>query len=188
MELSEVIKKRRSIRRFLRTRVDDDKLVPVLESALWAPSAGNTPDKEFILVRDDNVKKEIAEACFNQVWIANAPVIIILLSQISKLRQFGDRAEFYASISAGAALQNMLLSLTDQGLQGTEVGLFDESVLKRLLNIPDDRKIFAVVPLGLPAEVPPAPKRFDIKAVTYFDKFGIKWIKDKPREIYGIKK
>jgi nitroreductase len=141
-------------------------------------------DKEFIIIRDAKIKKELAEACYDQGWIANAPAIIVLFSDISKLSRFGARAELYAAISAGAAIQNLLLSLTDQGLQGTEVGLFDETALKRILKIPSERKIFAVIPLGVPAEKPPVPRRLDLSNFTHFDSFGNKWTKDKPKIVY----
>ncbi|MBD3312514.1 nitroreductase family protein [archaeon] len=185
MKLSDAIKKRRSIRRFTHRKVPEKKILKTLEAGLWAPSAGNVQDKEFIIVRGGDLKKEMVSAVFDQVWVAHAPVIVVMVSDINKLRlKFKDRAEFYATISAGAAMQNMLLYLTSKGLQGTHVGLYDESKVKRLLKIPDDKRVFSIIAMGYPGEEPPVPYRMDLKNVTHFEKYGAKWVKKKPRETH----
>ncbi len=185
MDVLEAIKKRRSVRAFKDQKIDDDILFNVLESALWAPSAGNVQDKEFVIVKDKEKIRKFADACYEQVWVAKAPVIIVLLSKINLLRmKFGDRAELYASLSAGMAIQNMLLSLTAYGLQGTHVGLYDEEEVKRILKIPEDKKVYSVIALGYPREETIVPKRIDLKSITFFDKYGEKWVKQVPKKTY----
>lgn len=185
MEFKQVLTKRRSIRRFTHRKVNEKTILKALEAALWAPSAGNVQDKEFIIVRDPELKQQFVGAVFDQVWVAHAPVIIVMVSDINKLRlKFRERAEFYATISAGAAMENMLLYLTSKGLQGTHVGLYDEVTVKRLLGIPEDKRVFSIIALGYPAETPPVPFRLDLKTVTHFENYGSKWVKKRPRETY----
>ncbi len=185
MNALDLIKRRRSIRRFTKRKVDDGILIEAIEAALWAPSAGDVQDKSFVIVRNEETKLKIVEAVFDQVWVAKAPVILVLVSDLDKLRlKFRERAEFYATISAGAAVQNILLYLTAKGLQGTHVGLFDELMVKRILDIPDDKKVFSVIALGYPAEKPPVPKRALLKEVIFLESYGNKWVKNKPHHTY----
>ncbi len=185
MEVNEAIRKRRSIRRFTKRKVSEGVIIEAIEAGLWAPSAGNVQDKHFIIVRKQELKEALINAVFEQVWIAKAPVILILVSDIDRLRlKFRSRAEFYATISAGAAMENILLSLTGNGLQGANVGLFDEVEVKRILNIPDEKRVFSIIALGYPAEKPPIPRRALMEQVVFFDVYGEKWIKNKPKHTY----
>lgn len=185
MDVLEAIRKRRSIRFFKDREISDDIIFSVLEAGLWAPSAGNVQDKEFIIVRDDENIHKFADACYEQNWVAKAPVIIVLISKVNLLRmKFGERAELYASLSAGMTVQNMLLSLTGHGLQGTHVGLFDEEEVKRILKIPDDKKVYSVIALGYSREKTVVPKRINLKTITFFDKYDSKWVKNVPRKTY----
>jgi len=185
MEFKKVLKGRRSVRRFSPKKVSNRTVLGAIKAALWAPSAGNVQDKEFVIVRDDKKKEELVSAVFDQVWVGRAPAIMVIISDVNKLRlKFRERAEFYATISAGAAMQNMLLYLTEKGLQGTHVGLYDESKVKRLLNIPDSKRVFSIVALGYPAEKPPVPVRAEPKLITSLESYGSKWVKGKPRHTY----
>jgi len=185
MDFTKVLKSRRSVRRFAPRKVSDGIVLEALEAALWAPSAGNVQDKEFVVVRDKATKEELVSAVFDQVWVARAPVIIVLISNVEKLRlKFRNRAELYATVSSGASLQNMLLCLASKGLQGTHVGLFDESKIKRILKVPDGLRVFSVIALGYPAEKPPVPQRADLKEITSLEAYGNKWTKGLPRKTY----
>lgn len=185
MDFEKVLKERRSIRRFTDKMVSEQVILGVLDAALWAPSAGNVQDKEFVVVRDDDKKAELVSACFDQVWVGRAPVIIVLISDIHKLRlKFRERSELYATIGVGASMQNMLLYLTNEGLQGTHVGLYDESKVKRLLEIPEDKRVLSIIALGYPAEKPPVPYRADLKEITYLGSYNAKWTKYKPHTTY----
>ena len=79
---------------------------------------------------------------------------------------------------------SLLLSITANGLQGTHVGLYDENEVKRLLRIPEDRKVYSIIALGYSREETVVPKRINLKAITFFDKHGRKWVKKVPRKTY----
>ncbi|MFX1416684.1 MAG: nitroreductase family protein, partial [Promethearchaeota archaeon] len=51
MDVHEVIKNRRSIRKYLDKEVKDDKVLTILEAGRWAPSASNRQPWHFIVVR-----------------------------------------------------------------------------------------------------------------------------------------
>ncbi len=181
----DAIKGRRSVRRFSGRKVSDEVVLGALESGLWAPSAGNIQDREYIIIRDDKTKQSLVSALYDQVWAARAPVIVVVISDINKMRmRFIERAEFYSTIGAGFAIENILLYLVGQGLQGTNVGLFDEVQVKRLLNVPDTKRVFGVIAIGYPAEQPPVPVRAELKNITYLESYGSTWVKHVPKTTY----
>lgn len=60
---------------------------------------------------------------------------------------------------AGIAAQTLCLAAWENGLGSCIMGIYDEEQLPRLLNIPEDLYITAVISLGYPGETPNAPKR-----------------------------
>ena len=76
MEFKEVIQKKRSVRAFLDRSIPDDKLHSVLEAAHLAPSTSNCQPWKFIVIRDADKKKLIAQAANNQDFVGQAPIII----------------------------------------------------------------------------------------------------------------
>ena len=62
MELEEAIKTRRSIKKYLNIAVEEEKAIKLLEMAQYAPSAGNTQNWAFILIKDKEKRAKIAQA------------------------------------------------------------------------------------------------------------------------------
>jgi nitroreductase len=75
MDLTEAIKKRRSIRKYLPRKVENDKLDRVLEAGRLAPSAKNLQEWRFVVVRDEGRRKRLAEAAKGQPFVGEAPVM-----------------------------------------------------------------------------------------------------------------
>ncbi|MFA5405958.1 MAG: nitroreductase family protein [Candidatus Nanoarchaeia archaeon] len=185
LSFADVIKARRSVRRFTGRKVGDNIILGALDAALWAPSAGNVQDREFIIVKDAKAKESLIPALYDQVWVARAPVIIIIISDINKMRlKFIERSEFYSTIGAGFAIENILLYLASIGLQGTTVGLFDEVHIKRLMKVPDAKRVFGVIAIGYPAELPPTPVRAELKNITSIESYDNKWVKHVPKSTF----
>jgi len=79
MGIIEIIKSRRSIRKYKQTPVEDEKLNTVLEAARWAPSAGNRQPWEFIIVKDPRIRRKVADIAPYGGFIAEAPVMIAVV-------------------------------------------------------------------------------------------------------------
>jgi nitroreductase len=60
---------------------------------------------------------------------------------------------------AGVASEAFCLAAHEQGLGTVIMGLFDEAEASKLLGIPEERELVALIPIGHPAESPAAPKR-----------------------------
>ncbi len=173
MDTLECIATRRSIRRFLDIPVEFEKVGNVLDAGRYAPSAGNLQDWKFILVTDENSRNEIGKACVEQFWIATAPIHIIVCTDPDKTKRFyGASGTRYSIQNGAAAVQNMLLAAHDQGLGGCWVGAFEEVAIKRLLGIPENIIVHAVIPLGYPDEKVPVPLRTSLEHCTFIESWG----------------
>ena len=77
MELYEAIQKRYSVRAYQDRPVEQDKLDRILEAARLAPSGSNRQPWKFVVVRDPETRKALAQACNNQAFVGQAPVVIV---------------------------------------------------------------------------------------------------------------
>ena len=174
MEVFEAIKGRRSVRAFLQKPVPDSLVKKVLESAIYAPSAGNIQPWEFIIVREQRTKERLAEAALGQYFIAEAPVVIVVCAN-QKLsgRGYGLRGStLYCIQDTAAATQNILLSVHALGLGACWVGAFREDAVKVVLNIPEGVRPVAIIPVGWPAEKPRMPRKRPLSSVVHYETYG----------------
>ena len=177
MDVFQAIKERRSIRAFSSEAVRDDDLTKMLEAAIWAPSAGNLQPWEFIIVKSPAKKKEIARAALYQMFIAEAPVVIVVCANIPKTsRVYGERgSSLYCIQDTAAAIQNLLLAVHALGYGACWVGAFREEEVKKILKLPQYVRPVAIIPIGKPAEKPKPPRRVSIDEITYYEEYGRFW-------------
>lgn len=189
MDFDEVVVKRRSIRKFKEDPVPEKILRKVLEAGRWAPSAGNCQPWRFIVISDFEVKKGIA-ATFTEfsrkAWskfsperarylaerggswdksgIAKIPVLVaVCYETVREIRE-----ELILG-SAWAAIENMLLAATAEGLGSciyTFYNVEEENSLKELLGVPDGFRVAAVIQLGYAAVGPLMPTRKTLSEVV----------------------
>ncbi len=173
MDFDKVLKKRTSVRRYSSKKVDVSSLTAVCEAARFIPVAGNIYTAKLIIVSDKKKKEEITEAALGQSFISDAPYVIVVCSDLSVLKKsYGSKAEVYARQQAGAAIENMLLKITELELASCWVGAFDENAIKRILKIPDHIQIEAILPLANPFGKEKAKKKPDLNMIVYFEKWG----------------
>jgi len=184
MNLKDVLEQRHCCRKFSKKDVNQRKIIEIVEAATLAPSAGNISTVRIIIVKDQNKKNNLADAALNQLFIAEAPYILVVCSDSSQSKaSYGKRGEMYTTQQAGAAIENMFLKITDLDLNTCWIGAFDEVAVKRALAIPDNVKVEAMLPVGQGAEEISLKKRIerkkmDIKHVIFFNKYGLNKEKD----------
>ena len=161
MDILDVIKSRRSIRRFKSKSVEKEKIQRILEAGKWAPSAGNLQARDVILVTDNNLKNEIARAALSQSFISEAPVVFVICANKMKISRYGERGRrLYCIQDASIMAQNMILMAHSLGLGSCWVGAFDDTMVKEILNIPDEALPVAILPVGYPDDAPEEPDRY----------------------------
>lgn len=168
MELSDAIKTRRSIRKFDPAKdVTNDQIRKILEAGILAPSSGNTQCWRFIVIRDKKTRSRLSTDAGHQSFIKEVPVVVIVCADLNASAAYGSRGiETYSLQDTAAAIQNMLLTITEMGLAACWVGAFNEDGASQVLGLPKDLRPLAMLPIGYPAESPKMPRRKSIEEVT----------------------
>ena len=172
LDVIECIKQRRSIRSFLPKPVSHELIEKILQSATWAPSAGNWQSWHFVVVTNQELRKGLEKAASDQDFIAEAPVVIVVCAEPGRAENtYGGRArDLYCLQDTGAAIQNLQLAAHAYELGTCWVGDFDENAVRRLLQIGEQYRPIAVIPLGYPNESPnPRWRRPLSEVVEYKD-------------------
>jgi len=174
MDVYECIKTRRTVRKFKDIDVPWEFVSKLLEAGKSAPSSGNIQNWKFVVIKDKAAKRDIAEHCGNQLWMAKAPVIIAIVADVDKARRFyGIRGErLYSTQNCAAAAENMLLMAHSLGLGGAWVGYMEEDKIIQLITLPEGIRPQAILVFGYPEEVPPVPPKYTLENVMYFRQFG----------------
>lgn len=169
-----VIKNRRSVRSYSASDVSDDLINKILLAASYAPSAGNQQPWEFFVVRNFELRKHLTQAAFNQQWMLQAPVfIVVAINMKIASATYGERGEkLYGTQSTAAAIQNMLLIAESLGLSTCWVGAFNEPRVAILLHCPEHIRPCAIITLGYSEEKPEMPFRQKLEDVVHHESFG----------------
>jgi nitroreductase len=173
MELKEAIKTRRSIRGFKSTPVEDSVVNEIIELGNLAPSAGNLQPRDFVIVKDEEIKKNLAHAALDQNFIAEAPVVIVVCANYQRCSSYGNRGrELYSLQDSAAAIENMLLTVVDKGLSSCWVGSFDEHAVSTLLGLTSMIRPVAILPIGYSETEKTKPgSRIDISELIHYEKW-----------------
>ena len=174
MDVIEAISKRRSVRKFLEAPVEWEKVSQVLDAGRIAPSAGNVQEWKFIVVTDLELRKKVAECALKQHWISKAPVIIIICADIDKIkRHYGMRGErLYSIQDCAIAATHMILTAESLGLATCWVGAFEENMLQRVLEIPDNSRPQVIIPMGYADEKPKPTTRLRLENMVFLNGYG----------------
>jgi len=171
--LLEIIKGRRSIRRFKPEKVPKEYIMLLLEAARWAPSAGNLQPWEFIIVTDESTKRKLMEAALYQEYVYEAPVVIVAVANIPRTSSYYGRRgeELYVIQDVAAAIQNILLMAHALGLGAVWIGAFNEDRVREILELPNYIRPLAIIPLGWPDEKPYPPPRRSLEEIVHWEKY-----------------
>ncbi len=183
MELLEVIKGRRAVRKYKPTPIKDEDLNAILEAARWAPSWRNSQCWRFILVRDPEIRARLAETLpeTNLALPAieeQAPLVIVACAELGKsgYSRKGQRAtnkgEWWYMFDTALALQNMVLMAHSLGLGTVHVGRFDAAKAAQILELPENIVVVEMIPLGYAAEQPEVKSRKELSEIVFHDKYG----------------
>jgi nitroreductase len=159
----ELIRKRRSIRKFTNTPVSDADIKTLLEAAMAAPSANDLRPWEFVVVRRQDVRQRLADMKEWSYMCADAPVVFVVCGH--------EQSSGHWVEDASAATENLLLAAVALGLGGVWVAVYPdqprEQYAREALGIPAELRVLCMVPVGHPAESKPADTKYDAAKVHY---------------------
>jgi nitroreductase len=170
MNVMEAIRTRKSVRAYEDRPVEDEKLQTVLEAARLAPSASNSQEWRFVVVRDADMRRKLAEAAHNQAFVGEAPVVIAACAEsVDRVMACGQPSY---PIDVAIAIDHMTLAAVEQGLGTCWIGAFDEAGVKSLLGVPESARVVELLPLGYPADPSVASKkRMDTDEIVRYEKW-----------------
>ena len=198
----DVLKQRRSIRKYRKDPVPLDVAKRIVETAIYAPSAHNAQPWRFIIISDQGQKEALADA-MGRVWLAelkrdhkpktaaqkhvnvsvkrftSAPMLVICCLAMEGMDAYPDeerqRNERDLAVqSLAASIQNLLLAAHCEGLGACWfcAPAFCKTAVRQTLKIPDNVEPQALVTLGYPAEKVVAPERYLFRKVAFLNWWG----------------
>ncbi|MBN2075332.1 MAG: nitroreductase family protein [Dehalococcoidales bacterium] len=201
MEYMEVIRKRRSIRKFRDTPVPKETIDDILESARLAPSGGNGQNWLFGVITDKEKIEELSVLAGNQRWIASAPLVIAVCAELNwkisdtpeddyglkinqdrftsefvhYLREYDDQAAVSLLFENGTVMipgEHICLTAVDHGLGACWIGNLEIKQTSECLNLPADYACSYLIPIGYPDMEPVDIERKNISEVTFHNTYG----------------
>ena len=181
MNLLELIKTRRTIRKFKQKPISNDILMDIVDCARLAPCASNKQPLEYIVVTNKNLCENIFQ---NLRWAAylypngtpnddEKPVCYIAVI-INK-----NRLTKWTGIDVGLAVENLILAAWAYNIGSCILGSINKEKVKIILNIPDEYELETIVALGYPAQQSIAEDN-DETVMYYLDENGNMHVPKRP--------
>lgn len=178
----ELVKTRRSIRRYQDKPVSDEVLGEIFETVRWSQSWANTQCWEIINVKDPEKRQKIQDA-IKKVSERNpglkavvaAPVLLAICAKKGASGYYGGQPSTkygdWMMFDLGIATQTLCLSAHSLGLGTVVMGLYGHDEVAEILELPDDYAQVALIPLGYPDQSPKPPERKTVDAFVRNDSF-----------------
>lgn len=173
MEFTNVIQNRRSIRKFTDELISDEILKRILEAGRLAPTWANLQGTRYIVVKNPEKVKAIAEAT-GQKWALGVPMFIVATISPQHSGKNKNGLEYYM-LDLGICFEHIILAITNEGLGGCWMGYFDEQAIKTILSVPNEERVIALTPLGFPNYSLREQIRIPLKEIAFREKFGNEW-------------
>ena len=166
MDFMDLVKKRRSIRKYKPEPVPKEDIEYILEAARQAPSWANRQCWRYIVVSDEATRKKITM----REWAAKAPIVIVGCGDPTKAGNLDGRP--YYMLDMGISMEHLVLAAAEKGLGTCWIGgQFDEKVVREALGVPESHRVVALTPLGYPDESPAAKDRKPLAELVTWEKW-----------------
>ncbi|MFQ6105338.1 MAG: nitroreductase family protein [Candidatus Glassbacteria bacterium] len=166
MEFSELIFKRRSVRKYKKKPVEDEKLQKILEAMRIAPSAANRQPFVFYVVRDEETRLRMREV-YDKEWFYTAPVILCGFVNQGKAWTRYDGKK-YGEVDVTIAMDHLILAAANEGLGTCWVAAFKPDRLREILGAGDELEPVVITPLGYPDDGTRDTKRKPLEELVVF--------------------
>jgi SagB-type dehydrogenase family enzyme len=101
------------------------------------------------LAASGDLRATLSRAAHGQSTIATAPAVLVIAGVVDRTAvKYGERAEQYVLLEAGAAAENVFLQCESLGLATVIVGAFVDERVKEVLRLPDEEEAYVLMPLG----------------------------------------
>ena len=163
MQVQEAIQKRLSIRRYADEAIPTEHMALLFRALQFAPSANNFQNWEFVFVKDPDVKQQLVPACLNQSFIKDCAYFIAGVA---------DPTQKWHMVDITIALTQFTLQAAELGYGTCWIGAFDETQVKRILEVPENRKVVICMTFGVPAGRHVPRGRKAVEKIIFLNQFG----------------
>lgn len=157
MEFLELAKKRYSVRKYQDKKVEQEKLMKILEAARIAPTGANTMPQRLIVIQE----KEGLEKLKKAANVYGAPLAIIVCGDHKPVWKRPFDGKDILDIDASIVTDHMMLEATELGLGTVWICYFDPAAVRREFNLPDGVEPINILAVGYAAGEPASPDRHD---------------------------
>ena len=159
MSILETAKKRYSVRKYLPRKVEQEKLLLVLEAGRVAPTGCNNQPQRLIVVQSEEGLQKIAKAAVN----FGAPMAIIVCGDNDNVwhRPIDDKC--ILDIDVSIVTTHMMLQAEELGLGSLWMCKFDPEIIRKEFNIPENIVPINILWLGYADGEPLSPDRHDTR-------------------------
>jgi nitroreductase len=179
MKFLELVQNRQSDRAYLDKPVEKEKIDRILEIARLAPSACNAQPWKFVVVTDSEKRMQIADATASKILSMNhftkqAPVQLVLVEENANFTSsVGGMLtnKHYPHIDLGIVASHICLAAADEGLGSCMIGWCDEKKVRKVLEIPRNKRVMLVILLGYSAQKLREKKRKSKEEIVSWDKY-----------------
>lgn len=190
MEFMDVVKGRRSVRKYRADAISEKDMNTLLEAVKWAPSWANTQCWRLVLVTDADLKNQLAGTCHSTrpdrpnraaQAIMTVPVCVVACAELGRsgFKRASDGAPTPATdkgdwymFDLALALENLVLTAYSLGLGTVHVGAFDSVKAEHIIGAPQNVKVVELIPIGHPDEQPAAPIRKEYNEWVFHNRYG----------------
>ena len=155
----DILLERKSVRKYTNEPVKDEDLEYILRAAMSAPTARNQRPYSFIVIKDKETHKKIAQIHRAAQMVLEAQVVILVVGDQDKA------FENYLPQDCAAATQNILLAATAKGYGCVWCGIYGNEERMKLFSetfkLPENIKPFSLVVIGKSADNSPAKNGWD---------------------------
>ncbi|MCL4466729.1 MAG: nitroreductase family protein [Chloroflexi bacterium] len=195
-DFAELVRERRTIRGYRKDQdVPEEYILKILDIARWSPSGGNGQPWEFIVIRDAEMRRRIADLYVKQAQdkiemeravrgkvgqigggFRNAPVYIVVVgdprvnnSYPIRTREDKGNQHFISGLASATLLIHLAAAALGLGSEwvSDSGSPYMSTMLKVWLGIPDELRIYELVPIGYPVGIPDAPPRRSLGEIVH---------------------
>jgi nitroreductase len=200
MDVFTAIEKRRAVKRYdSNHRITDEEIDKLMSVTMLSPTAYNTQNWRFVLVRDPELRKKLRAAAWDQPQVTDASLLVIMCADLKAWEKDPERYwkhvpqdvqesvvksidQYYrgreqvqrdeAMRSCGIAAQTLMLAAKAMGYESCPMDGFDFDAVGKLINLPDDHVVCMFVAIGKGTkEARPRGGKLLMKEVVIIDHF-----------------
>jgi nitroreductase len=182
-EVLQVIRDRRSVRKFDPRPVEREKLLTCIEASCLAPSADNVQPWRFIVVDDRDRIQQLGDAIFSGIyrvtrWAMSAPVIVVLLADLNVIaHRMGNAVQKipFHVLDIGVAGEHFILQAQSMGLGTCWIGWFHTKKAVKFFHIPKGVRLCQLIAVGYPKagwRANPRKRKNPLDKIVFFNEWG----------------